>query len=795
MRRIHQILSAVVAFGVLLSAGAGEAADLKYRVRKRLCSDTFCPLENELMASIYPPFIDVTGQLAGDEVISNAVDMKFFDGSVRVWVDGDSSARIRVNGGAWHTIVDAREGESIELKLVASAIPGRMVGATAHVGTRSEAWHVTTAGGIPVTFSAPFAEKTDQDMGVNVTSNEVVVTFSGETLTATISGGQDACVIVNWVGGCLASQQVASGDTLQLRVKTPSTPGTREMSRLTVGASYADWYVKTAGEAVVDYSGSFTNLSGQLENDLVVSNAITVIGGFEGSVSATVSGDGSPELSVNGGAWATTASVVRNDSVRMRMTTAGTQNTSSTSRLTAGGVETAWTVETGSPTVSFSGDFTDLADQDKNIQVDTTDLTVAGISGTLLASASGEGNPQISTDGGITWGTTANVGDGATILLRMTTASTDGTALTAKISVGSSFRDWKVTTKNAGGAQVTNWNGVVKSEIDRVIAAGVSGPPTVTTIGGSISGSYLYLGAILAPNGKIYAIPQYATNVLVVDPATDTVSTIGYVPGGDKYVGGILAPNGNIYGFQHDATGVLKINPVTGVVSAVGNAPGQNKWYGGALAPNGKVYVPPYSTTNLEIFDPATDTITTKNVGTNSQCGAALAPNGKIYSPPAGSGKIMIVDPQTETVSYINAPGSGWCSSVVGPDGKIYSIPTSASSILVIDPATDTVSTFGSLGGGSYKWFGAVLAPNGKIYGVPMYSNQVLEVDPVTRTTRLFGTNLANHATGALAPNGKIYCMPMGGGATGNQVLVIDVHSNSMWTGGVELSAFFSKQP
>ena len=450
MRGIHKILSAVVTFGVLLSAGAGEAADLRYRVRKRLCSDTFCPLENELMAFLYPSFIDATGQLAGDEVISNAIEVLEHYGTARVWVDGDPSARIRVNGGAWQTIVDARNGDSVELKLVASAIPGRMVGATANVGTRSEAWHVTTAGGIPVTFSPTFAEKINQDLGVNVTSNEVVISYSGETLTATISGGQDACVIVNWVGSCLASQQVSSGDTLQSRVKTPSTPGTREMSRITVGASYADWYVKTAGEAGVDYSGNFTPLSGQLENDLVVSNAITAIGGFEGSVSATASGDGSPELSVNGGGWTTTAPVVRNDTVRLRMTTAPTQNTSATARLTAGGSDALWNTETGSPTVSFSGDFTDLSNQDKNVQVSSADVTVSGISGTLTATASGEGTPQISTDGGLTWGTTADVGDGATIRLHMMTASTSGTTRTAKVSIGSTYRDWQVSTTHVG---------------------------------------------------------------------------------------------------------------------------------------------------------------------------------------------------------------------------------------------------------------------------------------------------------------------------------------------------------
>ena len=71
--------------------------------------------------------------------------------------------------------------------------------------------------------------------------------------------------------------------------------------------------------------------------------------------------------------------------------------------------------------------------------------------------------------------------------------------------------------------------------------------------------------AVLAPNGKIYAIPYAAAVVLEIDPDARTAfafaatSGSGQPSGWAKWAGGVLGANGKIYGIPALATGILEI--------------------------------------------------------------------------------------------------------------------------------------------------------------------------------------------------------------------------------------------
>eukprot|EP01047_Picozoa_sp_COSAG01_P063661 COSAG01_NODE_8287_length_2842_cov_5.149471_1_plen_888_part_10 len=83
-----------------------------------------------------------------------------------------------------------------------------------------------------------------------------------------------------------------------------------------------------------------------------------------------------------------------------------------------------------------------------------------------------------------------------------------------------------------------------------------------TTLGGLSSGAS---GGVLAPSGRIYAIPYNAQSVLIIDPvgaSTDTTTLGGLSGTGGKWSGGVLAPNGRIYGIPYNAPSVLIIDPV-----------------------------------------------------------------------------------------------------------------------------------------------------------------------------------------------------------------------------------------
>ena len=116
---------------------------------------------------------------------------------------------------------------------------------------------------------------------------------------------------------------------------------------------------------------------------------------------------------------------------------------------------------------------------------------------------------------------------------------------------------------------------------------------------GSLLGTAKWFGGVLAPNGKIYGIPRNSTQVLEIDPETQTTTLFGSLSGTSKWIGGVLAPNGKIYGIPHNSTQVLEIDPETQETTLFGSLPGSTKWIGGVLAPNGKIYGIPFASTQV----------------------------------------------------------------------------------------------------------------------------------------------------------------------------------------------------
>jgi hypothetical protein len=79
-----------------------------------------------------------------------------------------------------------------------------------------------------------------------------------------------------------------------------------------------------------------------------------------------------------------------------------------------------------------------------------------------------------------------------------------------------------------------------------------------------LTGTAKWYGACLAPNGKIYCVPCNSTEVLIIDPATDTAETTsitGLSADTTKWYGACLAPNGKIYCVPCNSTEVLVVYP------------------------------------------------------------------------------------------------------------------------------------------------------------------------------------------------------------------------------------------
>ena len=257
---------------------------------------------------------------------------------------------------------------------------------------------------------------------------------------------------------------------------------------------------------------------------------------------------------------------------------------------------------------------------------------------------------------------------------------------------------------------------------------------------------YKYIGGgALHPNGNIYVPPAgnpaNSVNVGVFTPSgsSGTFTTIASTSNAvtDAFEGGaVLAPNGMIYFVPQgsayigriDGNGTFTSNSVSGTV------PTGNKYGGAALGPNGLIYcIPGGIGRNVGVIDPVANTYSSNYVTMVNTVvdyaffGVVLAPNGKIYCIPRNSTTVGIIDPVANTFtngpalsSATNAAGSGvgndaYWGGCLGPDGNIYCAPVTANNILVINPTTNTVSYL-STGFTSPLYRGIIMAPNGKLY-------------------------------------------------------------------------------
>ena len=116
-----------------------------------------------------------------------------------------------------------------------------------------------------------------------------------------------------------------------------------------------------------------------------------------------------------------------------------------------------------------------------------------------------------------------------------------------------------------------------------------------------------YLGLALANNGKLYAVPFNALQVLEIDPVNQTTTLIGQDLGGSAiYQSLAVANNGKLYAAPRDASQVLEIDPVNQTTTLIGQdlGSGSNKYLSLALANNGKLYAAPGAASQVLEINP-----------------------------------------------------------------------------------------------------------------------------------------------------------------------------------------------
>lgn len=202
--------------------------------------------------------------------------------------------------------------------------------------------------GAAPTASGVFTPVTNANLDQTYTSNGVSLSGFFGTRTATASNG--AIILVNGSPQG-SSTPVEAGNTVALRMTSASTFNTAKSTTLSISSFAQTWSVTTRPQDTTPNSFSFSNLTNQALNTLVMSSAVTV-SGFDGPLTISVSGTGSPQLQVGGGAWVTSAAINPGNTVRLRLTTANSYGTARSAQVTLGTYSTSWSATTA--TVSYS---------------------------------------------------------------------------------------------------------------------------------------------------------------------------------------------------------------------------------------------------------------------------------------------------------------------------------------------------------------------------------------------------------------------------------------------------------
>lgn len=389
----------------------------------------------------------------GATVASDPATLSGFEGSVAISVSGSGSPSYRIDGGEWTTEPGTvTVGRQVQIRLTAAETESTSRNASLTVGTTSGTFTVTTQDLTPNVFS--FAPVTGAEVATLVTSADVTV--SGVTGTVPVSVGGVIGAEYQIDGGAWTSTNgsVEAGQTVRVRFTSSGSFGTESVANLTIGSVSAPFSVTTRTQnATPDdftFAAALVGPGGEAVSDLVT------LTGFEGSVAISVSGDGSPVYSINGGAYTSDPGLVTaGQTVQVRMTASSTEGGTRTASLTVGTITRDFVVTTQDLSPDAFA-FSAVTGGALGAQVSSDPVQVAGVTGAVAVSVSEGNGGQVRTGTGpvgeVVWSDWTDhtapltVTNGGWVQARLTTASAYETERSVTIAVGTASASFSVTT-------------------------------------------------------------------------------------------------------------------------------------------------------------------------------------------------------------------------------------------------------------------------------------------------------------------------------------------------------------
>lgn len=297
-------------------------------------------------------FVDLTAQLRNTVIPSNVVNITGITGNVLVSISGDGNPEFRVNGGAWTTSGTIQNGQTLQLRLTSNAAYSTISTATVTVGSASDQWDVTTEDDTtPSPFS--FTDQANVALSTLIASNIVQITGLTGSPAVSIAGGGSPQYRICSDSGCTAVVQtwtsgaatISNNQYLQLRLTSSASFSTLLTATVTVDVTSDQWNVTTVAQDTTPNAFAFTDQTNVALNTLTASNTLAITG-ITGSVAVSVSGTGSPQISINGGGWTTSGTIQNGQTLQVRLTSANAYSTARSATVTVGTGSNNWSVTT-----------------------------------------------------------------------------------------------------------------------------------------------------------------------------------------------------------------------------------------------------------------------------------------------------------------------------------------------------------------------------------------------------------------------------------------------------------------
>lgn len=380
------------------------------------------------------------------QVTSNTVTISGVAGNVPISISG-SGATFSVDGGAFssasRTITD---GQTVQIRLTSSATPSAATTASLTVGSMTRTFSVTTSDPDTTPDAFAFTAQSDVQPSTETTSNSVTIAGLVGSAPVSVSGGASYSIS----GGVFttAAGTISNGQTLRVRMTSSATLGASVSGSVTVGTVTETFGVTTTSQDTTPNAFAFTtsqNRTSSERNTLVTFDPVTV-SGLSTSVPVSVSGSGSPRISVNGGSWLTSGTVTNGDTVAVRLTSSGSFSALYSATVTVGlGTSSVSVITRAADALPDAFTVAALSDQEPTTTVTSSPVTPTGYEQATLVPGSGL---SVSVNGGAFSSSTQTVTAGQSITLRATSPSPSGIS---SFSLG--FR-------NASGSTVytVNWS-------------------------------------------------------------------------------------------------------------------------------------------------------------------------------------------------------------------------------------------------------------------------------------------------------------------------------------------------